>query len=180
MVEGKRIKEYRQKKEWSLRKLAGLSAISPSMLSQIESGKVDPSLSTLRKIAISLDIPLFFLVMDNSGPTHKKTAVQDARTVIFPDDGLEYQVIHSDQSKKMGIHLGTLACGGRTSRELLPHEGEECLIILKGKMEVVFEHETIFLETGESLYFDSSVPHKLQNSYDTACRFYLIISPPKF
>ena len=180
MIEGKRIKEYREKKEWSLRKLAGLAAISPSMLSQIESGKVDPSLSTLRKIAICLDIPLFFLVMDNSGPTHKKIVVENARTVIFPEDGLEYQVIHSDQSKKMGIHVGVLNSGGSTSRELLPHDGEECLIVLEGKMEVVFRHETIGLNSGESLYFDSSIPHKLQNTRDTVCRFYLIISPPKF
>lgn len=180
MVGGKRIKEYREQKGLSLRRLAGLSGISPSMLSQIESGKVDPSLSTLRKIAISLDVPLFFLVLDDSTPTHKKVKLADARLVIFPNDGLEYRIIHSDLQKKMGIHIGKLKKGGATSNDLLSHEGEECLIVLEGEMEIVFEHETISLKAGESLYFDSSVPHKLQNACEDDCRFYLVISPPKF
>jgi len=180
VVEGRRIKGYREQKNLSLRKLAGLSGISPSMLSQIESGKVDPSLSTLRKLAISLDVPLFYLVLDDSTPTHKKVKLSDARLVVFPSDGLEYQIIHSDQQKKMGIHIGTLKKGGATSSDLLAHEGEECLIVLSGVMEVVFENESISLKTGESLYFDSSVPHKLQNPSDEKCEFYLIISPPKF
>jgi transcriptional regulator with XRE-family HTH domain len=180
VIEGKRIKEYREKKKLSLRKLAGMSTISPSMLSQIESGKVDPSLSTLRKIAISLEVPLFFLVLDRSGPTHKKIKLKDARLAIFPNDGLEYQIIHSDQEKKMGIHIGTLKKGGSTSIDLLAHNGEECLIVLEGEMEVVYEHEVISLKADESLYFDSSIPHKLQNSCNDNCKFYLIISPPQF
>jgi transcriptional regulator with XRE-family HTH domain len=180
MIEGKRIKEYREQIKLSLRKLAGMSEISPSMLSQIESGKVDPSLSTLRKIAIALDVPLFYLVLDNSTPTHKKIKLSESRLVVFPNDGLEYKIIHSDQQKKMGIHIGTLKKGGATSHDLLAHEGEECLIILAGSMEVVFENETIKLEKGESLYFDSSIPHRLQNRLDEDCQFYLIITPPKF
>ncbi|EMS78504.1 MULTISPECIES: cupin domain-containing protein [Desulfotignum] len=180
VIEGKRIKQYREKKGWSLRKLAGKAGISPSMLSQIESAKVDPSLSTLRKIAICLEVPLFFLVLDYSAPAHKKVKVNESRLAVFPNDGLIYQIIHSDQEKKMGIHIGVLEKGGATSADLLPHDGEECLIVLEGSMQVVYENETIDLAAGESLYFDSSVPHKLQNIQDEPCRFYLIISPPKF
>ena len=180
VVEGKRIKKYRERKKFSLRKLAGMSGISPSMLSQIESGKVDPSLSTLRKIAVNLDVPLFYLVLEESSPTHKKVKLSEARLVIFPNDGLEYQIVHSDVQKKMGIHIGTLKRGGATSSDLMAHEGEECLIVLDGSMEVVFEHETIQINQGESLYFDSSAPHKLRNRCDEDCKFYLIISPPKF
>ncbi len=180
MVEGQRIKIYREKRGLSLRKLAGMSDISPSMLSQIESGKVDPSLSTLRKIAISLDVPLFFLVLDSSEPTHKKVTLADARLALFPNDGLEYKILHSDPKDKMGILLGTLQKDGSTSNDLLSHDGEECLIILEGELELVFEHETITLKLGESIYFDSSIPHKLQNVKPSKCRFYLIITPPKF
>jgi len=180
VIEGKRIREYREKKGWSLRKLAGMAKISPSMLSQIESAKVDPSLSTLRKLAICLEVPLFFLVLDHTAPAHKKVKVAESRLAVFPNDGLTYQIIHSDQEKKMGIHIGILQKGGSTSAELLAHEGEECLIVLEGCMQVVYEHETIDLAAGESLYFDSSVPHRLRNIQDDPCRFYLIISPPKF
>ena len=180
MSVGKRIKEHRLQRNLSLRKLAEKANLSPSMISQIESGKVDPSLSALRNIALCLDVPLFYLVLEDQTPSPQKVTLGQGRLVVFSGDGLEYEIIHSDQTKRMGIHIGTLQQGGKTSEGLLPHEGEECLIILSGTMEVVYEHEIIRLVEGESLYFDSSVPHRLQNSEPEDCRFYLIISPPKF
>ncbi|MFV0438217.1 MAG: cupin domain-containing protein [Desulfopila sp.] len=180
MSVGNCIKEHRMERKLSLRKLAEKAGLSPSMVSQIESGKVDPSLSTLRNLALTLDVPLFYLVLEDHSASNRKVKLGEGRKVIFPDDGLEYEILHSDQKSRMGINIGTLQQGGRTSEGLLPHDGEECLIILEGHMEVVYEHETVHLTAGESLYFDSSVPHRLQNTQPEPCRFYLIISPPKF
>ena len=180
MSVGKRIKEHRESRGFSVRGLADKAGLSPSMISQIECGKVDPSLSTLRTLALTLDVPMFFLVLEDHTPSPQTVTLGRGRKVLFPDDGLEYEILHSDQQKLMGVHIGVLHPKGRTSEGLLPHEGEECLIVLEGSMEVVFEHETIALSAGESLYFDSSVPHRLQNPNPDDCRFYLIISPPKF
>ena len=180
MSVGKRIKEHRDSRGFSVRKLAEKAGISPSMISQIESGKVDPSLTTLRNLALALDVPMFYLVLEDHNPLPKKVTLGQGRKVVFPNDGLEYETLHSDQQKLMGVHIGVLHQGGRTGDDLFPHEGEECLIILEGSLELVFEHETIVLSVGESLYFDSSVPHRLQNTAPEDCRFYLIISPPKF
>ena len=180
MSVGKRIKEHRKSRGFSVRKLAENAGLSPSMISQIESGKVDPSLTTLRNLAIALDVPMFYLVLEDQTPSPQKVALGQGRMVVFPDDGLEYEILHSDQQKRMGIHIGTLHQGGSTGADLLPHTGEECLMVLDGILEVVFEHEVISLLAGESLYFDSSVPHRLRNEHAKDCRFYLIISPPKF
>jgi mannose-6-phosphate isomerase-like protein (cupin superfamily) len=62
----------------------------------------------------------------------------------------------------------------------LPHDGEECLVILKGSVRVEFQTGRRELREGDSLYFDSSAPHRLVNPGRTACRYYLIITPPKF
>ncbi|MBW1713912.1 MAG: cupin domain-containing protein, partial [Deltaproteobacteria bacterium] len=82
--------------------------------------------------------------------------------------------------KRMGIHIGTLQKGGATSDIPLAHDGEECLIILDGWMKVEVGEETLELEPGDSLYFESSIPHRLSNERDQECKFYLIITPPKF
>jgi uncharacterized cupin superfamily protein len=100
--------------------------------------------------------------------------------VIFPGGGLEYEIIHSELTKKMGIMIGTLQPGGMTSEEPLAHGGEECLVILKGGLRVEFQQSQRELKEGDSLYFDSSAPHRLVNHHKRTCRFYLIITPPKF
>jgi transcriptional regulator with XRE-family HTH domain len=177
---GKRIRDVRENKGQSIRKVAAASGLSASLISQIETGKVDPSLSTLRKIAISLDVPLFnFVLGDDSGPA-RLIKRDDRRLVAFPKAGLQYEIIHSDQNKKMAIMIGTLTPDGATSDSPLNHPGEECLVILEGVMKVQVGEEAIELSEGDSLYFDSSVPHRLCNDREKDCKFYLIITPPKF
>jgi uncharacterized cupin superfamily protein len=102
------------------------------------------------------------------------------RHVLFPKGRLQYEIIYSDLQKKMGIHIGTLKPGGTTSEEPLAHEGEECIVILKGAMKAQIGMDLITLEAGDSFYFDSSIPHRLFNERSMDCRFYLIITPPKF
>jgi quercetin dioxygenase-like cupin family protein len=177
---GERIRELRQQKGFSLRKVAEKSNLSSSLISQIETAKVDPSLSTMRKIAVALDVPLFYLVLDNHTRPSLMVKKSERRKVVFPKAGLEYEIIHSDLLKKMGIMIGTLAKGGATSEETMNHPGEECLIILEGVMRVQVGDQTIELQAGDSFYFDSSIPHRLYNEQDRECKFYLIITPPKF
>ena len=177
---GERIRGLREQSGLSLRKLAESAKVSSSLISQIELAKVDPSLSTLRKIASALNVPLFFLVLENDRETTRLVRVKDRRKVVFPQSGLEYEIIHSDLRKKMGVHIGILQPGGATSDERMIHEGEECLIILEGSLKIELGEEDIRLEADDSLYFDSSIPHRLVNQGDRGCRFYLIITPPKF
>jgi transcriptional regulator with XRE-family HTH domain len=177
---GDRIREIREAKKLSTRSLAEKTEVSASLISQIESGKVDPSLSTLRKIAVALDVALFSLVLvDDSEPTNvvKK---HERRSIVWPNAGLDYEIIHSDQSKKIALMIGTLAPGGATSESLLNHPGEECLLVQKGVLTVCVGSESLDLEEGDSLYFDSTIPHRLRNIRDEECKFYLIITPPKF
>ena len=180
MKVGDRIRVIREEKGLSLRKVAALCDASASLLSQIETSRVDPSLSTLRKIARALDVPVFYLVLDRSVETAGLVKRAQRRTVAFPKGGLEYEIIYSDLRKKMGIHIGTLKAGGMTSEEPLGHDGEECIVILKGKMKVQAGTDLISLEVGDSFYFDSSIPHRLFNERSSECKFYLIITPPKF
>ncbi|MEW6265582.1 MAG: XRE family transcriptional regulator [Thermodesulfobacteriota bacterium] len=180
MMLGERISTARERKGLTLRRTAELAQISPSLLSQIENGKVDPSLATLRKIAVALDLPLFHFVLDDYNPSSKLVKRKQRRIVVFPKSGLKYELLHSDLQKKMGIMIGTLSPGGATSEIPLPHTGEECLVIIEGIMRAEVGEETVALEEGDSFYFDSAIPHRLWNPGNENCKFYLIITPPKF
>ncbi len=177
---GDRIREIRENKKISLRNLAERTEVSASLISQIENGKVDPSLSTLRKIAIALDVALFSLVLVDNSESTLLVKKHERRAVVWPKAGLDYEIIHSDQNKKMAFMIGTLAPGGATSETLLNHPGEECLLVRQGVLTVCVGDEVVNLEEGDSLYFDSTIPHRLLNAQDDECRFFLIITPPKF
>lgn len=177
---GRRIRELRKAKGFSLKQVAGGAGVSPSLVSQIENSRVDPSLSTLRKIALSMGVPVFALVAESGPDDASLIPKEKRRRVSFPRGGLEYEIIHSELTKKMGIMIGTLQPGGMTSEEPLAHDGEECLVILKGALRVDFQQSQRELKEGDSLYFDSSAPHRLVNLHKKTCRFYLIITPPKF
>lgn len=180
MTLGHRIRKFREEKGLTLRKLAIIADISSSLMSQIENNKVDPSLSTLRKIAQALDIPVFYLVMEESSNHSMLVKKNKRKRVVFPKGDLRYEILHSDYQKKMGVMIGTLSRGGFTSEVRLSHDGEECLVIIDGILKVELPHETLQMEKGDSLYFDSSIPHRLYNDQKKDCQFYLIITPPKF
>jgi transcriptional regulator with XRE-family HTH domain len=177
---GRRIRELRLSRGFSLKQLAAGAGVSASLVSQIENDRVDPSLSTLRKIALTMGVPVFALIAESAPDEASFVPRSKRRRVSFPQGGPEYEIIHSDVAKKMAVMIGTLPPGGVTSEEPLPHDGEECLVILKGCVRVEFHAGGRELKEGDSLYFDSSAPHRLVNPGRTACRYYLIITPPKF
>ena len=177
---GRRIRDLRLSRNFSLKQLAAGAGVSASLVSQIENGRVDPSLSTLRKIALTMGVPVFALIAESAPDEASFVPRAKRRRVSFPQGGPEYEIIHSDFAKKMAVMIGTLQPGGVTSEEPIPHDGEECLVILKGCVHVEFQTGRRELKEGDSLYFDSSAPHRLVNPGRTACRYYLIITPPKF
>lgn len=181
MTLGERIRNIREEKGLSLRKLSEIAGISASLLSQIETNKVDPSLSTLHKIAQGLGIPpLFLFLLDESLSNGAITRKNQRRSLILPETGISYQIIHSDRQKKMGIYLGTFEPAGATAENLIAHPGEECLLVLDGNLTVKLGEAEHRLESGDSIYFDSSIPHRLVNTNGAPCKFYLIVTPPKY
>ena len=164
----------------TLRALASRAGVSASLMSQIETGKVDPSLNTMRRIAMALGVPLFHLVLEELPRPANLTRPGERRKVVFPKAGLEYEIINSDLNRKIGVMIGVLEAGGATSEEPLAHPDEECLVILKGSLKVQIANQITPLLKGDSLYFDSSVPHRLFNDGGLPCKFMLIITPPKF
>ena len=177
---GRKIRELRKSKGLSLKQVAEGAGVSASLVSQVENNRVDPSLSTLRKIALTMGVPVFALIAESAPDDASLVPKEKRRRVSFPRGGLEYEIIHSELTKKMGIMIGSLQPGGMTSEDPLAHDGEECLVILKGALRVEFQQSQRELKEGDSLYFDSSAPHRLVNLHKKMCRFYLIITPPKF
>jgi mannose-6-phosphate isomerase-like protein (cupin superfamily) len=69
---------------------------------------------------------------------------------------------------------------GAKAQEFYSHEGEECGVVLEGEFKGVIGDETVVLGPGDSIYYDSSIPHRWQNVGETEVQAIWAITPPSF
>ena len=165
---------------------------SPSYISALESGSVAPSLTALRHIAGALEtvVGYFFEQPGNGagraepGGAARLRIVRPAtrKVLIDPSRGnVRWELLSPDLQRQMEVVYMTLDPGAVVGEEeWLIHEGEECGIVLSGALVVEFEHESFPLESGDSLYFPSTRPHRIRNRADGSTTAIWIITPPSF
>ncbi|MDI6880116.1 MAG: cupin domain-containing protein, partial [Desulfitobacteriaceae bacterium] len=67
-----------------------------------------------------------------------------------------------------------------TNSDLLAHQGEECGVIIQGEMTVVVGEREYLLKEGDSIYFDSTIPHRFFNHGDKVAIGIWAMTPPSF
>jgi transcriptional regulator with XRE-family HTH domain len=161
---GERIKRLRLKKSMGLVELGRHTGLSASFLSQLETGRVVPTLRNLARIAMvfSKDLSYFFETEPNTlFRVHKKkervrlpqTGVDDP-TYYFESLGYMVPDRHLDPYYAEFIPL-------KKSVEVRPHvhAGFEFLYMLEGELEIRHADKTHIVEAGDGVYFDASTPH---------------------
>ena len=139
--------------------------ISVEMLSQIEAGRIVPPLGAVIKLAKALDLKMGYLI---SGEEEKAYTIvrRDDRKVISRFDsrkeehhGYTYEPLAPHKTNRyMEPFLITLE-PSETEEERSTHDGQEFIFVLHGEMEVRLGEEFLILEPGDSIYYDSTVPH---------------------
>jgi quercetin dioxygenase-like cupin family protein len=135
------------------------------MLSQIEAGKVVPPLGAVIKLAKALHLKMGYLI---SGEEEKACTIvrEDDRKVTSRYDprkekhyGYTYEPLAPHKTNRcMEPFLVTLE-PSETEEERSTHDGQEFIYVIHGEMEVRLEEEIHILEQGDSIYYDSTVPH---------------------
>ncbi len=165
---GKKIKKLRLEKGLTLQELSEKTGLSKGLISQIENEQVSPPISTLMKIANGLNVEISYF-FEQDEPTEKITVVRKNERISSGRRGIKgninigysYELLaHKRPHKHMEPFLVTFEPKERDDVIMFNHEGEEFHFVLEGKLEMIAEnHEPIILEEGDSLYFDSSIPH---------------------
>lgn len=188
---GSRLRALRQERGLSLRDVAKDADVSASLLSQIESGKVNPSVASLSKIAAALQLPInvFFSQgeTDNvrsgiSGPrrTRRRKATLSApvdpvvrpeiRQVINLTGGMRWERL--TRTAEAGIEFLEIIVdeAAGTGSDMLFHTGREFGYVLEGEAQLELGFEQYMLHPGDSVAFDSTLPHRLTNVGQTPMR----------
>jgi transcriptional regulator with XRE-family HTH domain len=186
---GSRLRAERERQGIGVRELSRRLDVSASMISQIERGRVMPSVNTLYSITSALGISLDDLfapegsdgtTADNaanradSGPA---TALATALSpVVRRDDGkslalgsgVRWDLLTAEQHPGVDFLRTTYEVGSESAAAdaLMRHSGHEYGHVLEGRLAVTVGFETYELEPGDSISFDSSTPHRLFNAGD--------------
>lgn len=170
---GIRLRDLRAARELSLRQLAKVIGASPSLLSQIENGKVMPSVDTLYLLSGALGVPVaaFF------GGAPSERLAGDTWVVRAPERkriGLEHGVtwenlLPGEESglRFMEIHY---APGADSGESYLRHPGRDLFVVLSGELIVQVGFAEHRLGPGDSLGFADFQPHRLRNEGNVEAR----------
>lgn len=187
---GNKIRQRRKDANLTLVELAEKCDISPSFLSQIERDQANPSIGTLHDIANALGQPLasFFEKPPprENGHRSKNTKARVIRaerrkTITYPNSGIRNELLSPDLQRAIQMMYVVIPPGTGTGDEPLVHEGEECGVVLQGQIDIwVGDDEHYTLNPGDSIYQDSSIPHRSHNYGDEDVIIVVAITPPSF
>src|SRR5262249_12092970 len=139
-----------------------------SWLSKVENFRITPSLPALARVAEALRIPLSTLLEGlDAKPQIVLTRKKDRRTIQRDpqNSNIVYHALTNGRAnRRMSPFVLTVPAGGGRSVSR-PHEGEEFLIVLHGKVTLEYGKESFDLDEGDTLYFDADTPHRLHNSH---------------
>ncbi len=166
-----------------LQELANKADLSISFLSQVERNLLTPSVSALKRIADVLDIPAGSLMF---GAESRKGGVGiglvrrgNRKRVVFPDSQIEYEMLTPDLRRRMSA-LWLKAPAHAESGPVFAHDGEDAVIVLKGRLQIEIGGVWYALGKGDSLYFSSELPHRWRNDSDTVAEVIWVSTPPSF
>jgi transcriptional regulator with XRE-family HTH domain len=182
---GNKIRQLRLRKKIALVDLGKHTGLSASMLSQLENGKLVPTLATLARIAMVFDVSLdhFFADRRRRRPF---LVVRGAERMKFPDrpsapkpDYFFECLAFSSQEKSMQAYLAEFP--RRVAEEVTEHyhEGAEFIHVLEGSLIVRYQNEEHLLSAGDSVYFDSSEPHSYCGVSRTPARAMVVTTLPR-
>lgn len=182
---GEKIKFLREGRDISVEMMAENTNLTVEQIMRIEDNIDLPSLAPLIKIAKVLDVRLGTFLDDNEevGPVvcRKDGA---AETISFSNNSVlsrRHMTYRSLAKSKRNRHMEPFMIDVAPTSEdyiLSIHEGEEFIYVVQGKMEITYGEDTYFLDEGDSIYYDSSVPHHVHSYMGSSAKILAVIYTP--
>jgi DNA-binding transcriptional MerR regulator/mannose-6-phosphate isomerase-like protein (cupin superfamily) len=176
-VPGERFRRLRTRRGLSLAQVASATGVSVGFLSALERGQMRSSIATLRRIARFYRTNILSLF--EAAEENPRLVRPAQRKILETTPGVRMELLAWGHTA-MEPHLFRVRPGGG-SGESYAHEGEEFLHVLRGDFEIWLNNgEHYRLKPGDSLYFESSTPHRWKNPGRSETWLLWINTPPTF
>ncbi len=162
---GAKFKKCRKDKGLSIAMLAEKAGVSPGMISQIERNTTVPSIYVFWKLcnALGESVASFF---EEDKQKNRVTLVRAGEHRTVSGAGNEYALLTPDPDRRIEMYKVVFRRQPDQKPVLASHEGAECGYIISGTLRVITEEEEYVLHPGDSIYFESTILHYLQNAGD--------------
>lgn len=159
---GERVRKVRTDRGLTLQDVANYTGFSKALISQIENNVVTPPINTLSKIAKVLNVKMTYFFEEEVDYRDFNVVMKNERKIVFREGikhGYSYEELARLKSfEPLEPFLVTIK-PGRSEKKLFNHEGYEFMYILAGKIRLFLNMETFDLGEGDSIVFNSAIPH---------------------
>lgn len=178
---GTRIKELRLQNDLSIRRLAVKSGLSHPFLSATEKGQTSPSVSSLKKILDALGITLSEFFSPPKAIAGVAFYKSSEMTELADGEMLSYKQVGANfEDAQMLVLHERYKPGAGTGEETYHHEAQEGGVVVKGNLTITVGDLTKTLGPGDGYYFDSRLPHRMQNNGTEECVVVSAVTPKSF
>lgn len=177
---GERLRSLRQRRRMTLREVAERADLSEGFISQIERGKANASVKSLRRIATVLGSTIGELFAPPVASGVRVMRDDERPGLSFGVDATKYLLTPGwmEQLEVLRVHLEP---GGSTGEEPYSHgDSEELCLVLQGELELVVGEERFLLGPGDSIGYRSSTAHTARNAGPGVAEVVWVISPPSY
>jgi transcriptional regulator with XRE-family HTH domain len=182
---GQKLRQLRLRKKIALVDLGRHTGLSASMLSQLENGKLIPTLPTLARIAMVFDVGLEHFFSDKRA-RRTFSIVRAEDRIRFPDTpdspapGFFFEVLSFGAAERsVSAYIAEFPRREDQENRQHHHQGAEFIHVLEGILAINYQSEDHILQAGDSVYFDGSEPHSYSGHSDPPARAVIVTSPPR-
>ena len=178
---GKKIQDFRNARNTSVRELSKKSGITASMLSQIERGLVNPSINTLRSIANTLDVPLFYFFKEDPEKEELVVRKNNRKTIGFPNQSdVRYDLLVPNTLGTIEFCMMEIPNNSKSVEKAESHKGEEVAYVIEGRVDIIVAGIRYSLDEGDSIRIPPMTDHKWENIDTKLAKVIFAVTPPSF
>lgn len=199
---GERIRQRRQQHKLTLAQMSKKTGLSKSFLSQIERNLSQPSITSLKKIAIHLGISVVKLFTDDNhnklweysrcvgnklinnsiyNRYVQKVPAERRKSCTLPGSNVTYELLTPDMNRQLEIMYLQISEGDSSGNEpMIDPPGEKCGIVLQGTIEIRIGDEVYQLKDGDSICYPSDLPHWWRGLEGDPIKVIWVLTPPSF
>ncbi|MDR0463851.1 MAG: XRE family transcriptional regulator [Treponema sp.] len=184
---GERIAEIRKTYSISREDLSERSGVSADLVAKIEDDGHIPDLAPLIKIARGLGVRLGTLLDDHDklGPVICRTEDTSSRfktglpegVAAAGHHGMAFYALAADKSSRH-MEPFIVAIEADAQQDKSTHEGEEFIYVMEGTLTLEYGMDKEFLKTGDSVYYDSIVPHRVYSADNNPVKILAVVYTP--
>jgi len=179
---GNKIKQLRNMKKLTLKDLSAKTDLSIGFLSQVERGVTSVAIASLENIANALEVDLsYFFTLPKKNQKRVLRSFEHEIFTIQNSQFIDYHLTQNPEDKaflpRLQVVLPSAEDGDLDSYQ---HEGEEFVYVLEGILTVTINNERYELFPGDSMHFDSKLPHNWTNHTSKTVKLIVVNSPNQF